>query len=243
MTAPVLRARSMTGAARWSWKAIEAARREGRLPIISTLGLNEKGQDEYRFGHMSYQEYLTGREYYQRLTTANFDVATVIELFGNPPAHAFAEVKHHLMLQLLAGTLSLGQRAMCLAVMAGGRVEMLAVARKASKRSATSLHCAAAGCPEVHRNADGYCHNHRAEAAATLAKARMSGGDELRVNKELETVGAEALAPYVCAHTTLLSIDVSGARLGATGMDVLAKALKTNTVLTALDVSANRLQS
>ena len=75
--------------------------RAGQLPIISALGLNEKDEETFKFGHMSYQEYLTGREYYQRLTTANFDVATVTELFDEPPADAFAEVRHHLMLQLL----------------------------------------------------------------------------------------------------------------------------------------------
>ena len=132
---------------------------------------------------------------------------------------------------------------MCLAVMCGGRVEVQARARKQSRRSTTLLRCVVVGCDQLHRNADGYCHNHRVEAAAAMAKASVSGGNELRVNKELGSAGAEALAPYVGAHTTLLSIDVGGARLGATGMGVLAQALKTNTVLTALNVSANGLQA
>ena len=54
------------------WEAIDAAMRAGRLPIIAALGPNDKDEEEYRFGHMSYQEYLTGREYYQRLTAARF---------------------------------------------------------------------------------------------------------------------------------------------------------------------------
>eukprot|EP00935_MAST-01C_sp_MAST-1C-sp1_P002232 g2232.t1 len=48
------------------WSAIEKAMAQGRLPIISSLGPNTKDEEEYRFGHMSYQEYLTGRQYYQQ---------------------------------------------------------------------------------------------------------------------------------------------------------------------------------
>ena len=39
------------------------------------------------------------------------------EAFGHPPSDAFADVKQHLVLQLLAGILSAEQRVMCLAVM------------------------------------------------------------------------------------------------------------------------------
>ena len=77
--------------------------------------------------------------------------------------------KHHLMLQLLADILSPEQCSLCLAVMCGGRVEVRVPARKQSRRSTTSLRCVVVGCTQLHRNADGYCHSHRAEAAAALA--------------------------------------------------------------------------
>eukprot|EP00935_MAST-01C_sp_MAST-1C-sp1_P002334 g2334.t1 len=86
------------------WSAIEGAMYQGRLPIINALGLNKNEEDEYRFGHMSYQEYLTACEYYQQLTDTNFSADEVRRCFGQELRHAFAEVRHHLMLQLLADT-------------------------------------------------------------------------------------------------------------------------------------------
>ena len=47
------------------------------MPILVSIGANFWGTPEYRFGHLSYQEYLTGREYYQRLTVGRFSTATV----------------------------------------------------------------------------------------------------------------------------------------------------------------------
>ena len=84
--------------------------RQGRLPMIVGLGLNGEDEETFKFGHLSYQEYLTGREYYQKLTASDFGTDTMVELFGREPQHVFAEVKHHLMLQLLAGILSPEQR-------------------------------------------------------------------------------------------------------------------------------------
>lgn len=88
-------------AAEWTtpdgWAAIQNAMRAGGLPIIVVLGPNDEDKEEYRFGHMSYQEYLAGRECYQRITTTGFVRSTMVALFGDPPTAAFAEVKHHLM--------------------------------------------------------------------------------------------------------------------------------------------------
>ena len=138
---------------------------------------------------------------------------------------------------------------MCLAVMAGGRVEvhkaptsLMSKVGRLVRRAPVAMQCAAKGCPEVHRKADGYCHNHRAEAAAALAEASVSGGDALTITAELGKAGAEAFAPYVRENARLRTLVLRKTTLGADGMRVLADALKMNTVLTALDVSENELK-
>jgi hypothetical protein len=129
---------------------------------------------------MSYQEYLTGREYYQELTAARFSTAAVVKLFGDQPLDAFTDVKQHLVLQLLAGIFSPEQRTMCLAVMCGGRIAAPVLIQ--SSMSANSARCAVVRCPERHHNADGYCHNHRDVAASVLANTAVQGGVGRRVS-------------------------------------------------------------
>jgi hypothetical protein len=143
------------------WVGIEEAMRAGRLPIIAAIGRNKDDEDEYRFGHMFYQEYLTGRGFYQELTAAQFSMAVLVKLFGDQPLGALLDIKQHLVLQLLADILSPEQLTIFLAVMCGGRVEAPVLMCKLSSNSAMSTRCAVAGCPEAHRNTDGYCHNHR----------------------------------------------------------------------------------
>jgi hypothetical protein len=239
-----------TAAEEWigsdGWASIEKALRAGRLPIIAAMGRNEKDVDEYRFGHMSYQEYLTGREYYQELTAARFSTAALVELFGDQPLDAFTDVKQHLVLQLLAGILSSEQRKMFLAVMCGGRVEAPVLMRKPSRKSATSTRCAVVGCPEAHRNADGYCHNHREVAASALGNATVHGGETLKIeNQELGRAEMEALAPYLRDNTRLRTIVLSGAKLGKDhdGLGMFAQAFETNTAVAALDLSNNGLKA
>jgi hypothetical protein len=232
-----------TWAGTGGWAAIEKAMRAGRLPIIAAMGRNKDDEDEYRFGHMSYQEYLTGREYYQELTEARFSTAALVKLFGRQPLDAFTDVKQHLVLELLAGILSPEQRTMCLAVMCGGRVEVLVLMRKPSRKSATSTRCAVARCPEAHRNADGYCHNHREAAASALGNATVHGGDALTIEKDLGRAGMKALAPYVRDSTRLRTLVLSGVKLGKDGLEVLVQALETNTTVTALDLSKNDLKA
>jgi hypothetical protein len=221
--------------------------RAGRLPIIAAMGRNKKDEDEDRFGHMSYQEYLTGREYYQELMAARFSTAALGKLFGDQPLDAFTDVKQHLMLQLLAGILSPEQRTMCLAVMCGGRVETPVLMRKPSKNSAMSTRCAVVGCPEVHRNTDDYCHNHREAAASALGNVTVHGGDTLKIEfKKLGRAEIEALAPYLQDSTRLRTLVLSGTELGNTdkkGVEVLVQVLKTNTTVTALDLSNNGLKT
>ena len=117
------------------------------------------------------------------------------------------------MLQLLAGILSAEQRAICLAVMAGGSVDVT----------------------------DG--EQLRFGSTAALAKATVHGGDTLAITMELGRAGAEALTPYVRDNLRLQSLVLRKTRLGPHGMRVLVDALKHNTVLTALDVSENLLEA
>jgi hypothetical protein len=165
----------------------------------------------------------------------------VIKYFGDPPADVFANVKQHLMLQLLAGMFSPRQLSMCSAVICGGHLE-LSVREPEVDRMQTPQSCAVVGCPELHASADHYCHNHRPEAAAALLEtAVVAGGEALKVSCKLERAGAEALAPYIRANHMLLSLDLSGAMLGPSGMQLLAEAFLPDTLLAHLDVSANGL--
>jgi hypothetical protein len=96
----------------------------GKLPIIVAVGRNRTSNaQEYRFGHMSYQEFLTGREYYCMLTQARFDPACVSRLLGKPPTRAFFDVKQHLVLQLLSGIFSHDQLALFSGVIFGGKIK------------------------------------------------------------------------------------------------------------------------
>jgi hypothetical protein len=170
-------------AAKWTgvggWAAIKEAMELRNLPIIVSMGPDESDAHQYRFGHLSYQEFLAGREVHQRLVSVQPRaplVDTVTALFGEHPAMAFANTQHQLMLQFLA--------------------DFLLASELLSK------------CSEA-----------------------MFGGDNLRLDKELGRAGAEALAPYLRANTTLRLLDVSGTKLGKYGMCVLAEAIANTKVL------------
>jgi serine/threonine protein kinase/energy-coupling factor transporter ATP-binding protein EcfA2 len=303
-------------AKRWvdgdGWNIILAAMRAEQLPIIVSLGPNGEDEEQYRFGHMSYQEYLTSRECYQRLTQSQFSNDVVAGMFGNPPSKAFTEGKQHLMLQLLAGVFSAEQLATFSTVMFGGQVvglksriqmrmptsmahtppglaavgvgaEILAIsnsaiswgtvvsdagnawkmssgrfAKKATKGlrwqwrvlpgdqnplavESSAWKCDVGGCPELHSNSDGYCHNHRAKAATILATAVVTGGEALEIRDPLGLGGTEALVPYVTASQRLQVLDVAGTMLQTDGLSVLVEALLTNSSIRHLDVSANKI--
>ena len=104
------------------------------------------------------------------------------------------------------------------------------------------MSCAFAGCPELHRYADGFCHNHRAEASAALAIAALHGGDALTISRRLGFAGMEALAPFLWENTRLQTLVLRRVKLGANGAAVLADALKANATITMLDVSENELK-
>jgi hypothetical protein len=228
-------------AAKWvgrgGWKLIQMAVHTGQLPIIVPMGPNGKDTEEYRFGHMSYQEYLVAREYYQQITSSRFSTKVVVELFGGTPANAFTVVKQHLMLQLLASVFSSKQLEMCAVVLAGGRV-----APMTEVFTSVSTACANTGCHKMQCNTDGYCRKHHAEAAAALAMAAVIGGKTLKIVGNLGSGGAETLVPYIKAHQMLQSLDVGGTELLANGVRLLAGALRSNTTITHLDISGNSIE-
>jgi hypothetical protein len=116
--------------------------------------------------------------------------------------------------------------------------------RKPSRKSATSTRCEVTGCPEAHRNADGYCHNHREAAASALGNTTVHGGETLTIEKgKLGRAEMEALAPYLRDSTRLRTLVLSGAGLGKDGVEVLVQAIETNTTVTALDLSKNDLKA
>jgi hypothetical protein len=179
-------------AAKWTgdggWAAIKEAMELCNLPIIVSMGPDESDAHQYRFGHLSYQEFLAGREMHQRLVSVQpraLLVGTVTALFGEHPAMAFANTQHQLMLQFLA--------------------DLLLASELLSE------------CSEA-----------------------IFGGDNLKLDKELGRAGAEALAPYLRANTTLRLLGVSGTKLGKYGMCVLAGAM-ANTNVAHLDVSQNEI--
>jgi curved DNA-binding protein CbpA len=59
---------------------------------------------------------------------------------------------------------------------------------KAKKKSVTALECAVEGCKNSHRYTDGYCHEHRAQAATAraekIANLLMDGDEEKKVDGE-----------------------------------------------------------
>jgi hypothetical protein len=193
------------------------------------------------------QEYLTGRDYYQQLVQSQFSTEVVIKLFGNSPSDAFADVKQHLMLQLLCSMFSSTQLSLCSAVMFGGHLELKLVEpeQETEEQAAALLSCDVVGCPKLHGNADSYCPNHRAEAAAVLLLATSAvGGEALEISGKpdhlpLGVAGAETLAPYLRVNQTLRSLEISGAKIGSSGMQLLAEALLLDTPLAYLDVSTN----
>jgi hypothetical protein len=125
-------------AARWigsGWAVVKERIEAGKLPIIVAVGRNRTSNaQEYRFGHMSYQEFLTGREYYCMLIQARFDPACVSRLLGNQPTRAFFDVKQHLVLQLLSGIFSHDQLALFSGVIFGGKIQLQPAAQESVKQ-------------------------------------------------------------------------------------------------------------
>jgi tetratricopeptide (TPR) repeat protein/predicted Ser/Thr protein kinase len=117
-------AQAANWAGRKGWTAIQQAMDAGRLPIIVNIGRNWKGVQEFRFGHMSYQEYLTGREYYQQLINSQFAHETITKLLGKRPQDAFADPRQQLVLELLAGVFSREQLGIFSAVLFGGAIKL-----------------------------------------------------------------------------------------------------------------------
>jgi Tfp pilus assembly protein PilF len=227
------------------WVAIVAAMGEGRLPIIASRGRNENDEEEYRFVHMSYQEFLTGRDYYQKLTQNRFSTKTVKAMFGKQPLGAFSEVKQLLVLELLAGLLSPEQQAVCLAVMAGGTA-------KAVKHTSMAVVCHNKKCVKKTTDPSRYCPMHhklgekrRIDAAAgsiVLAGVNVRGGNKLKIDHgDFGSNGMKVLVLYVQGNMWLRSLNLAGCKIGPEGAEYLANALKGAMVLTSLNLLKNQI--
>jgi predicted NACHT family NTPase len=182
------------------WRSIETAMQAGKLPIIVSMGPNSKDEEEYRFGHMTYQEYLAAREYYQRLASSQFSTEVVLQLFGDPPSSVFLDVKQHHMLQLLAGVLSPEQLATCSAAISGGNA--LKVAGELGRGGAQAM------VPFV-------------KAHQTLQILDV-GGTALRVD------GMRLLTGALQASTTITSLNLANNDLKAEGAKIVADAVKVS---------------
>ena len=235
-------------ATKTGWGEIEAEVQAKRLPIIASAGKSANNEQEFCFGHMSYQEFLAARSIHARLVEGERVDKVASSVFGEAVSQAFTDVRHHLMLQLLAGLLNDDSHsttcglATWSVVLFGGQVaDSVSDERTSStagRKSSTARTCMVVGCAEPHRYLDGYCPNHRALVPVVLA---VRGGEALKIHKELGRGGAEALAPYLKANTTLQRLDVGGTKLGKDGLRVLAEALLTNSTVEHLDVSDNEI--
>jgi hypothetical protein len=185
------------------WTSIEKAMHAGVLPLLVHMGRNAHDQNEYRFGHLSYQEYLAGRAYYQELTAAQFSTDTLVQLFGEYPLNAFADVKQHVLLLLLAGILSREQRAMFLMGMCGWQVEVhdgdaLVIEKKLGRAGMEAL---APYLRDITR-------------LQTLVLSGALGKD-----------GVEVLFQALEMNTTVTALDLSNNNLQAEGARVVAELL------------------
>jgi energy-coupling factor transporter ATP-binding protein EcfA2 len=235
-------------ATKTGWGKIEAEVQAKRLPIIASAGRSANDKQEFCFGHLSYQEFLAARSIHARLVEGERADKVASNVFGEPASQAFADVRHHLMLQLLAGLLgddshsSACGLAKWSVVLFGGQIaEPVTDGRTSStagRKSSTARTCVVVGCAGAHRYLDGYCPNHRALVPIALA---VRGGEALEIRKELGRGGAEALAPYLKASRTLQRLDVGGTKLGTDGLRILTEALLANTTINHLDVSNNEI--
>jgi hypothetical protein len=190
------------------------------------MGRNNDDEEDYRFVHMSYQEYLTGREYSQKLMQNQFSTKTMKAVFGSRPLDAFSNVKQHLVLELLAGILLPEQRMVCLAVMAGGK------ARPLDRKSMATV-CTNTTCIKKTTDGSGYCLLHRkqgelepVEAKIYWAGIELQGGVKLQINnKDFGLTGMKALVPYLEENTRLQYLDLSRSELENEGAKCLAEVL------------------
>eukprot|EP00935_MAST-01C_sp_MAST-1C-sp1_P001142 g1142.t1 len=84
------------------FETVQAYIKKGKLPIVTSMGLNSNDEEEYRFSHLTYQEYLTARELVDRARNSHFDLRTITDILGSPPTAAFADVRWQVSLQMAA---------------------------------------------------------------------------------------------------------------------------------------------
>ena len=148
------------------WSAsILPALMAGRLPILSSMGLNANDEEEWRFTHLTYQEFLTAREVVKRVTESAFSADKVREIFGKPH-ETFTDPRWQVVLPMCADLLTpkrgdATQLAAFAAVLFGGQIDArrVSVAKANSaavtlssrvRKSSTALTCGVEGCSQMH---------------------------------------------------------------------------------------------
>ena len=137
----------------------------GRLPVLSSMGLNANDEEEWRFTHLTYQEFLTAREVVKRVTESAFSANKVREIFGKPHK-TFTDPRWQVVLPMCADLLTpkrgdATQLAAFAAVLFGGQIDArrVSVAKANSaaatlssrvRKSSTALTCGVEGCSQMH---------------------------------------------------------------------------------------------
>jgi hypothetical protein len=142
------------------WSAtILPALMAGRLPILSSMGLNANDEEEWRFTHLTYQEFLTAQEVVKRVTESAFSADKAMEIFGKPNT-TFTDPRWQVMLPMCADLLTpkrgdATQLAAFAAVLFGGRIDAKAKSATTTvssrvRKSSTALICGVEGCSQMH---------------------------------------------------------------------------------------------
>ena len=74
---------------------------EGTLPIVAPLGMNARGEAEFRFSHLTFQEYYCAAELERRFQSGSQPVSVLLRQQGRPcAAHALEDARWHVVLQV-----------------------------------------------------------------------------------------------------------------------------------------------
>eukprot|EP00935_MAST-01C_sp_MAST-1C-sp1_P002706 g2706.t1 len=185
---------------------------EGELPIVTSMGLNSKDEEEYRFSHLTYQEYLTARELVEQARKSRFDIGTITSILGSPPTAAFADVRWQVLLQLAAD---------CFVVTEASSGE---AGDTGISRFARSLFSGLTA--EAKEKAQASVMVSGASGALMICRSdEPPAGGELSLGAGVGAPGAKALAPFLRASQGMRSVCLKGAQMGAQGCADIVDAL------------------
>ena len=91
------------------WSQVRAmAVEEGTLPILASVGLDARGEEEFRFSHLTFQEYYCAAQFVRRFRSALTDdvtaqqslVAELLRSESRCAGHALEDARWHVVLQI-----------------------------------------------------------------------------------------------------------------------------------------------